>query len=53
VSKIRLVTNNPRKFEQLTTLGIEITARVPVVVPTDEYSKGYIETKRRRMGHWL
>ncbi|MFM1846805.1 MAG: hypothetical protein RL417_279 [Pseudomonadota bacterium] len=53
LKKIRLLTNNPQKFQQLSTFGIEITERIPVVVPEDEYSKGYIETKRRKMGHWL
>lgn len=53
LGRIRLLTNNPRKFDQLSTFGIEITERVPVVVPVDEYSKGYIDTKRRRLGHWL
>jgi len=53
LKKIRLLTNNPQKFKQLSTFGIEITERIPVVVPEDEYSKGYLETKRRKMGHWL
>lgn len=53
LKKIRLLTNNPQKFKQLSTFGIEIAERIPVVVPEDEYSKGYLETKRRKMGHWL
>ena len=53
LKKIRLLTNNPQKFKQLSTLGIEITERAPVVVPDDEYSRSYLETKRRKMGHWL
>lgn len=53
LKKIRLLTNNPQKFKQLSTFGIDITERIPVVVPEDEYSKGYLETKRTRMGHWL
>ncbi len=53
LKKIRLLTNNPQKFKQLSTFGIEVTERVPLVVPEDEYSRSYLETKRRKMGHWL
>jgi len=53
LSKIRLLTNNPDKFNSLTRHGIEIAERVPVIAPPDELSKSYLETKRDKLGHWL
>lgn len=53
VSRIRLLTNNPRKLQQLQQLGITVVERLPVLAPADECSRGYLETKRNRLGHWL
>ena len=53
LSKIRLLTNNPDKFNSLTRHGIEIVERVPVIAPPDELSRSYLETKRDKLGHWL
>ena len=53
ISKVRLITNNPRKIKGLTGYGIEISERVPVVIPATEYDKRYLETKRVKMGHLL
>jgi 3,4-dihydroxy 2-butanone 4-phosphate synthase / GTP cyclohydrolase II len=53
VSKIKLLTNNPRKIEGLSGLGIEITERVPVVVEPTEHSRRYLSTKRDKLGHFL
>ena len=53
ISKVRLITNNPRKIKGLAGYGIEISERVPVVIPATEYDKRYLETKREKMGHLL
>ena len=53
ITKVRLITNNPRKIKGLTGYGIEISERVPVVIPATEYDKRYLETKRVKMGHLL
>ena len=53
MTKVRLLTNNPQKFETLKNSGIEIVERLPIVVAPDEYSKAYLETKRTKLGHWL
>ncbi len=50
-NKIRLITNNPGKKTGLTGYGIEITSNVPIIVPTSEHCKIYIETKKRKLGH--
>ena len=53
ISKVRLITNNPRKIKGLAGYGIEISERVPVVIPATEYDNRYLETKRVTMGHLL
>ena len=51
ISKVRLMTNNPCKIKGLAGYGIEISERVPVVIPATEYDARYLETKRVKMGH--
>jgi 3,4-dihydroxy 2-butanone 4-phosphate synthase / GTP cyclohydrolase II len=51
LSEIRLLTNNPRKIEQLTALGVSVWEREPLLVAPNPHSRGYMSTKRARMGH--
>ncbi|MCB0334822.1 MAG: GTP cyclohydrolase II [Bdellovibrionales bacterium] len=53
VSSVRLLTNNPDKIDALKRFGVVVSERVPAIVPVDEYSKAYINTKRERLGHLL
>ena len=53
IRSIRLMTNNPDKVSALEQLGVTISGREPVVVSTNPWSEGYLETKRQRMGHAL
>lgn len=53
VKSIRLITNNPRKINVLTKLGIEVTGRIPCLVAAGKYNQGYLEAKRDRMAHML
>ena len=53
VRSIRLLTNNPRKVDDLKRLGVRITGRLPHVIPPNEYNRFYLETKRDRSGHLL
>ncbi|MDF3129223.1 GTP cyclohydrolase II [Kiritimatiellaeota bacterium B1221] len=53
VEKIRLLTNNPAKVDGLVENGIEVTERIPVVIPSNPHNASYLETKRTRMGHLL
>jgi GTP cyclohydrolase II len=53
IHSVRLLTNNPAKVSALRELGVVVTAREPVLASTNPFSKGYLETKRARMGHWL
>jgi 3,4-dihydroxy 2-butanone 4-phosphate synthase/GTP cyclohydrolase II len=53
LSRIRLITNNPRKVVGLEAYGLHITERVPLILPSTEHSKRYLATKKKKLGHWL
>jgi GTP cyclohydrolase II len=53
VRSIKLMTNNPKKVEGLSELGVEVTGRVPHLIPANEYNKAYLETKALRSGHLI
>ncbi len=53
VHKLRLITNNPRKFIGLTGYGLEIVERVPLEVTPTAHSIRYLRTKKEKMGHIL
>jgi 3,4-dihydroxy 2-butanone 4-phosphate synthase/GTP cyclohydrolase II len=51
IDRVRLLTNNPEKVAQLEAHGITVLERLPLVVGVGAGNQGYLETKRRRMGH--
>jgi len=53
VKSVRLLTNNPRKVNDLTALGVKIVGRLPHVIPPNDYNRFYLETKASRSGHYL
>ncbi len=53
IRKLRLLTNNPRKFIGLTGYGLEIAERVAIEVPPTEDNFQYLKTKKEKMGHIL
>jgi GTP cyclohydrolase II len=53
IRSIQLLTNNPKKVDELTRLGVRITARLPHVIPPNEFNRFYLETKRDKSGHFL
>jgi len=53
VKSIQLLTNNPKKVEELQQYGVEISGRLPHVIPANEHNRFYLETKRDRSGHLL
>jgi len=53
ITKLRLITNNPRKFVGLSGYGLEIVERVPIEIPPNDNNLKYLKTKKEKMGHLL
>lgn len=53
LKKVRLLTNNPQKIVGLQGHGLEITERVPIIIPPCTHNRRYMDTKKERMGHLL
>lgn len=53
VSRMRLMTNNPRKYEGLADYGLEIAERVPLVIAPVGENAVYLASKQRLFGHLL
>lgn len=51
VSKIRLMTNNPRKRAGLAGYGLEIVDNVPIEIKPNPHNEFYLQTKRDKLGH--
>ena len=51
VTKMRLMTNNPKKRVGLVGYGLEIVENVPLEVHPNPHNLFYLETKRDKMGH--
>ncbi|VDG33412.1 GTP cyclohydrolase II [Lactobacillus plantarum JDM1] [Lactiplantibacillus mudanjiangensis] len=53
ITKIRLMTNNLDKVDQLTAYGIDVVERVPLEIPANEHDAAYLKTKRDKFHHQL
>ena len=53
VRRVRLLSNNPDKVQQLEDSGIRVVERVPCRPRTSRTSRAYMETKRTKLGHLL
>ncbi len=53
VTKMRLLTNNPKKFAALAGYGLEIVERVPIVMEPKEENRDYLRTKKEKLGHLI
>ncbi len=55
LTKVRLLTNNPKKTEAFNLRGfnLEVVDQVPIVSPANEHNAQYLATKREKMGHKL
>lgn len=53
VSKMRLLTNNPRKIKGLEGYGLEVVERVPIQMEANESNRNYLRTKQAKLGHML
>jgi 3,4-dihydroxy 2-butanone 4-phosphate synthase/GTP cyclohydrolase II len=53
VSRMELITNNPRKIVGLDSHGLEVVSRVPLEVPANTRNIEYLRTKKTKLGHLL
>lgn len=53
LSKIRLLTNNPKKSNAFPLAGmdLEVVEQVPIIAPPEAHRKQYLATKRDKLGH--
>lgn len=53
LTKIRLMTNNPRKIAGLEGHGLKVVDRVPIEISPGEKNRFYLSTKKKKLGHLL
>lgn len=53
VSKMKLLTNNPRKIRGLEGYGLEVVERVPIKMEPNESNRSYLQTKKAKLGHMI
>jgi GTP cyclohydrolase II len=53
VKSIQLITNNPKKIDSLTKLGISVVNRIPIEVVAHKDNLSYLTTKAKKMAHML
>jgi GTP cyclohydrolase II len=53
VSRVALLTNNPRKVDGLRESGVEVAERVAVKAEPNEHNAEYLAVKAKKMGHAL
>lgn len=53
ISKIRLITNNPKKRVGLMGYGLEIVENLPIEIRPNKHNERYLKTKRDKLGHTI
>ncbi|MFH1745491.1 MAG: bifunctional 3,4-dihydroxy-2-butanone-4-phosphate synthase/GTP cyclohydrolase II [Planctomycetota bacterium] len=53
LSKVRILTNNPKKVSRLEVYGLEVVEQLPLEIPVTEHTRRYLEAKKNKMGHEL
>jgi GTP cyclohydrolase II len=53
VKSIHLMTNNPKKINDLTKFGVIVSKRIPHIIQPNEYNRFYLETKSIKSGHLI
>jgi 3,4-dihydroxy 2-butanone 4-phosphate synthase/GTP cyclohydrolase II len=51
ISKIKLLTNNPKKRAGLIGYGLEIVDNIPIIIKSNPHNEKYLQTKKEKMGH--
>jgi len=53
LSKLRILTNNPKKINRLEVYGIKIVEQIPLKAEPGKHNVDYLRTKKHRLGHML
>lgn len=53
LTKLRLITNNPKKIIGLEGYGLEVVERVPIEITACKHNQHYLSTKANKLGHML
>ena len=53
ISKLRLISNNPKKRVGLIGYGLEIVENIPIIAQANPHNEKYLQTKRDKLGHEL
>lgn len=53
ITRLRLISNNPKKRVGLIGYGLEIVENIPIMVKSNPHNKKYLQTKRDKLGHEL
>jgi GTP cyclohydrolase II len=53
IESVLLITNNPKKIQQLIDYGIKVSDRIPHIMEPNEYNRFYLETKAAKSGHLI
>lgn len=51
ITKMRLMSNNPKKRAGLIGYGLEVVENVPIEIPSNKHNEHYLRTKRDKMDH--
>jgi GTP cyclohydrolase II len=53
VQSIRIFTNNPAKVQGLSNAGVVVEGVIPLRVGRNPFNQEYLDTKKKKSGHWL
>ncbi|MDX9992951.1 MAG: GTP cyclohydrolase II [Anaerolineales bacterium] len=53
VKSIQLMTNNPKKMNDMTKYGIKVSGRIPHILPPNAHNEFYLRTKAEKSGHLI
>lgn len=53
VGSVELLTNNPKKVEELRSYGIEVTRRIPLITEPNRHNAYYLKAKGGKLGHMI
>ncbi len=53
IKSVQLMTNNPKKINQLESYGVKVNGRIPHIMEPNAHNRFYLETKAAKSGHMI